>query len=343
LAAAGYDVVLIAPGKSLPLPAGVRFRGVRAARNRLERVTRTVGEVFRAALAERADVYHFHDPELMAVGLALRALGARVIFDVHEDIPSDIADKPWIPKRLRGPVAAVAALALRTMHRGYNGIVTATPAIAKRFRHARTVVVCNYPRLDELPGSDGRSFSERPRSVLYLGSITELRCLQEMLQALASPSLDAGIRLVLAGTFEDESLERRARLHEGWNRVEYLGHCSRARVPEVLSGARAGILLFRKAANHDDAMPNKLFEYLGAGLPVIISDTLRASAIVRRHDCGVVVDPNDPHAVAAAITSLVNSPDAAQAMGERGRLLVRERYQWSSEASKLTRLYAEIA
>jgi glycosyltransferase involved in cell wall biosynthesis len=90
-------------------------------------------------------------------------------------------------------------------------------------------------------------------------------------------------------------------------------------------------------------MPTKLFEYLGAGLPVIISDTLRCSQIVKEHNCGVVVNPEDPDAIARAITLIVENPQIARAMGERGRLIVAERYQWTSEANKLRQLYAEIA
>lgn len=343
LAQAGYDVVLIAPGPAPPLPDGVRYRGVPAPRNRFERMTRTVLRVYLAALGERADVYHFHDPELMGVGLVLRAMGARVVFDVHEDIPSDIVDKPWIPGPARPPLAAASALTLRALHRWYSAIVAATPAIARRFRHRRTIVVCNYPRIEELPLQAKSDFSLRPRAAVYLGSITELRCIDELLAALESPAFAGDMHLVLAGTFESEALERRIKSKPAWSRVDYLGYSPRSQVAGVLAAARVGMLLFRRAANHDDALPTKLFEYLGAGLPVIISDTLRCSEIVREYECGVVVDPGDADAIAYAMAYLIDNPATAQAMGARGRHLVTERYQWSSEARKLTKLYAEIA
>ena len=343
LAEAGYDVVLVAPGASPALPPGVRFRGVDLPRNRFDRMTRTVLAVYLAALGERADVYHFHDPELMGVGLLLRAAGARVVFDVHEDIPHDIADKVWIPGSLRPPVAAGATLVLRAMHRWYSAIVAATPAIARRFRHSRTVVVCNYPRIEELPAGSESDFAQRPRAAVYLGSITELRCIDELLAALDSPAFPPDARLLLAGTFEDAPLERRIKSNRAWNRVDFRGFTPRAQVGSILESARAGMLLFRPAANHDEALPTKLFEYLGAGLPVIISDTLRCSDLVREHDCGIVVNHADPDAIARAMAFLIDNPASAQAMGERGRRLVTERYQWKSEANKLTKLYAEIA
>lgn len=265
------------------------------------------------------------------------------MFDVHEDIPSDIIDKPWIARPLRRPVAALSEVVLRSFQRGYSAIVAATPAIARRFPHKHTVVVCNYPRIDELPQSDGASFAERPRAVVYLGGITQLRCVEEIVQAMDSECLAADSRLLLAGTFSSETLEGRIRSMPGFRRVDFIGYCPRAQVASVLTKARAGLLLFRPAANHEEALPTKLFEYLGSGLPVIISDTLQCSTLVREHDCGLVVNPADTSAVARAISFLIENPGAAQDMGERGRRLVTERYQWTSEATKLTKLYAEIA
>lgn len=344
LAEAGYDVVLIAAGGSTqPLPDGVVLCSVPKPRGRAERMTRTVWEVFRAALHANADVYHFHDPELVGVGLALRVLGRKVVFDVHEDIPKDIVDKPWIPAALRKPVAFGAAAFLYFIQNGFSAIVAATPAIARRFDPARTVVVSNYPRLEDLP-LDEADPKQRTDAALYLGSITELRCIEEMIRAMAQPQVGGRTRLLLAGMFGDEHLARSVRDLPGWDRVEYLGQCNRAEVKALLARARVGLLLYRAAANHEECVPNKLFEYLGAGLPVIVGDTMvECRELVERERCGLVVDPENVSAIAAAIAWMIEHPDLANEMGERGRRVVLERYQWSSEAKKLTSLYSQIA
>lgn len=343
LAAAGYEVVLVAGGDcGQPLPPGVRLRSVRKPRGRFDRMTRTVWDVFVAALRERADVYHFHDPELIGVGLALRALGHAVVFDVHEDIPKDIVDKPWIAPAFRKPIALAAAFVLRVLQKRFSAIVTATPAIARRFNACRTVVVNNYPRLEDLPIE---ALEERSRedAALYVGSITQLRCIDEMVAAMTHPDLAPNVRLVLAGTFESERVERLVRRMRGWRRVQFLGQCTRPQIKELLASARVGLLLYRAAANHEECLPNKLFEYLGAGLPVIVADSMQCAQIVEHERCGLVVDPLDVRAIASAITWFVQHPGLAQEMGERGRRLVLERYQWSSEAKKLTSLYEQIA
>ncbi|MBV9269723.1 MAG: glycosyltransferase, partial [Candidatus Eremiobacteraeota bacterium] len=113
--------------------------------------------------------------------------------------------------------------------------------------------------------------------------------------------------------------------------------------PTVLRDARVGMLLLRHTPSFVDSLPTKLYEYMGAGLPVIVSEFLQCSELVRQYNCGIVVDPSDADAVARAMTYLIENPAEAQAMGERGRTLVNERYQWKSEANKLTSLYAAIA
>ncbi|MGZ3547635.1 MAG: glycosyltransferase family 4 protein [Vulcanimicrobiaceae bacterium] len=341
LAQAGYDVVLIAAGSVKDLPQGVRLRSVPLPRGRFERMTRTIWQVYRAALDERADIYHFHDPELMFVGLALRLTGASVVFDVHEDIPLDIVCKAWIPRVLRGPISRASVLALRMLHHGYSAVVAATPSIARHFVDRNTVVVRNYPAMEELP-KGGADFTQRPEAAVYLGYITELRGIAEMVGAMASPKLGERIRLSLAGVFESEELERDVRAMPGWRRVDFSGWCHRSEVQHLLGAARVGLLVLRPTASFADSLPTKLYEYMGAGLPVIVSDFLRCSALVREFDCGLVVDPYDIDAVARAITELVCDPARAQAMGERGRLLVSERYRWETEGSKLRELYAGL-
>lgn len=91
-------------------------------------------------------------------------------------------------------------------------------------------------------------------------------------------------------------------------------------------------------------MPTKLFEYMGAGLPVIVSKFLLAyREIVAGYDCGILVNPRDPAEIAAAIRAVFDRPDWAREMGERGRAALDGRYDWSTEARNLLNLYREIA
>jgi glycosyltransferase involved in cell wall biosynthesis len=343
LAESGYDVVLVAQGPCVPMPPGVRHHSVPRARNRLDRVLRTVPAVLRAALSERASVYHLHDPELVPVGLLLRLRGARVFFDVHEDIVLDIGTKPWIPRPMRGFVASVAATVLRLVERGFSAIVPATPSIAKSFTRGRTVVVRNYPRLEDLVAQDGGArFNDRPLEVIYLGAITRVRGVGEMIDAIGQPSIPPYARLVLAGAFEDAATRTFAASLPGWRRTRAVGFLRRDQLGEALSRARAGLLVLQPFASFEDSLPTKMFEYMGAGLPVIASKFLRCREVLERYECGILVDPRDSAEIAEAIRTVLLYPLQAQQMGERARLAVRDRFEWKTEAKSLVGLYEAV-
>jgi glycosyltransferase involved in cell wall biosynthesis len=345
LAEGGYEVVLVAPGPVRSLPSNVRHRSVPLPRNRLERFTKTLWNVYRAAVDERADVYHFHDPELVTVGAALRMRGARVIFDVHEDIALDIKTKAWIPNFLRPTVSACTTLGLRTIEHCFTAIVPATPTIASRFSHRRTIVVRNYPRLKELTmGGSPAPFADRPMQAMYLGGdITLVRGGCKIVEAMAHPSMPAQARLLLSGNFEDDGVKAQLMALPGWPRVDAPGRLSRPAVAEAMNRSRIGLIVLQPTATFAAALPTKLFEYMGAGLPVIAPRFLACRDIITNNDCGILVDTRDPDELAEAMAKLFNDPVTAQAMGERGRAAVHERYLWEGEARNLIGLYAEIA
>jgi glycosyltransferase involved in cell wall biosynthesis len=107
LARIGYEVVYIVPHDQDEKTDGVRIRAVPRPDNRLERMLRTTRHVYKAALAEDADIYHFHDPELIPYGLLLRIRGKTVIYDVHEDYATSIGHKAYLPYLFRMPLARI--------------------------------------------------------------------------------------------------------------------------------------------------------------------------------------------------------------------------------------------
>ena len=103
--------------------------------------------------------------------------------------------------------------------------------------------------------------------------------------------------------------------------------------------ARVGLVLCHPAPNYLEALPNKLFETMAAGVPVVASDFPLWRGLVQGSGCGIVVDPLDASAVARAIRRLLENPEQAEAMGRRGQEAVRMRYNWAGEAEKLLALY----
>jgi glycosyltransferase involved in cell wall biosynthesis len=104
----------------------------------------------------------------------------------------------------------------------------------------------------------------------------------------------------------------------------------------------AGLVTFLPLTNHIDAQPNKMFEYMSAGIPVIASDFPLWREIIQGNDCGILVDPLDPSAIAHAIDYLVSHPEEAHRMGKNGRIAVETKYNWTMEEKKLLAFYDNI-
>jgi glycosyltransferase involved in cell wall biosynthesis len=339
LARAGFDVTLIACAEKAEVRDGVRLMPLPPPRSRWHRMTVTAWRAYRAALKERAAVYHFHDPELIPVGLLLKLHGRVVFYDVHEDVVKDIVDKAYIPAWARRPVQAVARFVEAIGTRCFDQMVAATSSIARNFPARKTTLVRNVPIPGELAQPASRPFAERPRRVVYIGGLAPFNGAAEMVAAMAELPPASGIRLTLAGRFSSAEQEAALRRHPGWSRIDYHGWVGRDRISAHFAEARAGLVVYQPTPNIMECEPNKFFEVLSAGLPLIASDLPHWRHFVAAHGCGLVVDPTSPRDIARAIEQLVDDPAGAQAMGERGRVAVQRDYSWDTDAARLVALY----
>jgi glycosyltransferase involved in cell wall biosynthesis len=339
LARRGYDVGLVVAHDRAETVDGVRIVPVDRPRGRRDRMTRVAWQVHRAAARERPDVCHFHDPELLWVGALLRLRGMRVVYDVHEDVPKQVLGKHWIPPRARPLVARGAALAERLGARVLDGIVAATPSIARKFPAAKTVVVQNFPEASFT--DDGAGRPPRADAFVYAGGLMEIQGVREMAAAFAL--LPDGMTGTVAGRFHPPELEQEIAALPGWRRVRYLGRVGRGDVLRAIDGAAVGLVLNHPTPNYVEAWPTKMFEYMARGVPVVCSDFPLWARIVGEAGCGIAVDPHDPHAIAAAIRRLNEDPALARTLGENGRRAVRERHNWERELDRLDGLYRTLA
>jgi len=343
LVRAGYAVSLIAQHDGDSEIEGIRIRGLRRPRNRLERMIGLTWRAFRVAQREQADVYHFHDPELLPVGALLKLLTrAKLIYDVHEDVPRQLLTKHWISTPLRRPLAAMFNIIQKILARGTDAVVVATEGIAENFRRIDTFVVHNYPSLSMMPKLEPVPHNENENVLIYIGGISRLRGAMEMIRALQHVDVSLNCRLELIGRFASSKLEAEVQRTPGYKYIRYLGWQPWTEAWQRAQGAVGGLVLFHPAPNHVRALPNKLFEYMAAGLPVIASDFHLWKGIVEGNRCGLCVNPLDPNDIAQAIEYLIDHPDEARRMGENGRRAVEEKYSWESEARVLLDLYRQL-
>ncbi|HEY6637730.1 MAG TPA: glycosyltransferase [Solirubrobacterales bacterium] len=304
---------------------------------RIHRWLRTL-DYYRRAIAlvrrERPVLIHCNDYNTMWVGVAARLLGrTAVVYDAHELWP----DRNLRPEP-RWWLVACEGLFVRCAHR----TITASPGyadvIARRYRVPKPGVVRNIPDLPEPP-----SPAEPPEGeaiFVYVGAVTRNRGIEVSIEALARTP---GARLRLlgpSGVSYRAELERLATAEGVADRVEFAGAVPPGSVIDSLRGATAGLTLIQPAClSYELSLPNKLFEYVLAGLPVLASDLPVMGSFVTEHRVGLVARSDDPSDVAAKLAELMR-PERNREL----RAAVAEaapKLSWERESSLLGDTYAE--
>lgn len=340
LAENGYDTSLIvADGLGIESYNGVSIYDVGQSKGRANRILSAPKRVYKEAIKLDADLYHLHDPELIPIGIKLKQRGKIVVFDAHEDVPKQLLGKPYLSPLLLRVLSISFAVFERLACSRFDAIIGATPYIREKFLriNPRTIDINNFPILGELE----RPSAVQDRStVAYVGGIAAIRGIREMAQAMERVQSD--IKLSIAGDFPEKGLADEVRKYPGWERVNELGFINRTSVRDLLSVSLGGIVTFLPAPNHMDAQPNKMFEYMSAGIPVIASNFPLWREIIEGNNCGVCVDPNEPVAIATAIDTLAKDPEGARQMGRNGQKAVLEKFNWGVEEKKLLNLYENL-
>ena len=350
----GYDVTILTPARfDVLVQDGVKIIGLGTATGKLARFF-NLWRVFWLALRQDADIYHFHDMELCLVGWLLHRLKDKpVIYDVHENFPEFMLDKAWLPMGLRRPIGCLVKAYELWVARRIQGIIVVNQLLKERFEKVNTHVVLlgNYPpRVSALSrqyaqlSENMSSSSCQLQDLIYIGPIGSDRGLDVMVDVIKQlhdryPQL----RLLLLGPIMPEAKKIMDGPVEDWtNSVQWLGVVPHEELHSYLHRSLAGLLLYQPSLNNILGTPNKLFEYMAAGLPVVCSNFVFMRQYVESAQCGLLVDPQDSSAVSDAVEKLLQDPRDARAMGERGRQAVVNQFCWETVERDLLSLYASL-
>ncbi|MFL6305690.1 MAG: glycosyltransferase family 4 protein [Candidatus Sulfotelmatobacter sp.] len=344
LARAGYEVIEIGNFDFNGAVDGVTIRGLNRRGGRLQRSTINLVPIAREAIRAAGDLYHLHDPELLLVGLLLRAAGKLVVYDIHEDLPRTVLFKAYLPQRVRKPLMWAAEFMENMLARQMSGLIAATPALAERFGRFKvnTIAVNNYVILDEFKPRSGQISDAQPPGVTYYGGMSTERGIHELLAAMALLPQQLGVKLELAGTFYVQEQQKSVMGGAEWQHVLWHGEIGRADLASLLRRVQVGLVVLHPHPAYLNSHPTKLFEYMAAGIPVVASDFPLWRSIIENADCGLLVDPFDPSAIAAAIEYLITNPDEANRMGMRGRRAVERQFNWDMEEQSLLSFYGSL-
>lgn len=351
LSEAGHLVTVVhLPPPAEPEPAGLPYglapATLRRGRDRLPHFVRLgveAGRLARRAAACRPDAIHAHDAAMLLPGLlAARRAGARLIYDSHELATG-------VPYR-RGAWPPVVSIVERLGAPRADAVIVVSDGIAarlgERYRlRAAPTVIRNLPDLPP-PGAAAVPDLRRDLGVgdapllLHQGAAAAGRGAETLLQALA---LLPGAHLLFLGVegADAERLDRRATSLG----VAARTHLWRPVPPDALlshtAQADVGVSLLEDSCeNHRLALPNKLFEYVAAGLPVVVSDLPEVARLVEEWQIGWRADPGDAASVAAALEAALARRDDGELRRRLGH--AASELTWAREKRRLVDLYERL-
>lgn len=343
LAKYGYDVTLIVnDDEKDEIKDGVKIvsTGFKPS-GRRQRMLSSMKYIWSKMQEVDADIYHFHDPELLQQVSKLKKKNKKVIFDAHEDTELQIMDKEWIPFFLRKMVSIVYKSYTKPVFQKCSGIITVTPAIVRKLEkyNERVEMITNYPIIKSIVNDAGNK-EESLHYIFFAGGVSKQWCHDMIIQAISG--LD-GIRYKMAGHVEEGYLEYLKTL-KGWEKVDYLGKIPHEDVQKFYCSAIAGMAINNcSQAKGEGTLGNtKLFEVMAAQIPVICTDYRLWKDIVEGNRCGICVDCESVDEVREAIRQLLDAPCMAQELGRNGRKAVETKYNWSVEEQKLISLYKDL-
>ena len=274
---------------------------------------------------------------MVQIGVKLKKLGKKVIYDTHEDLPRQIMGKPYLNKFIKPFLSKFVEWKENSASRKFDYICTSTPYIRERFLkiNSKSVDINNYPIIEKnIPVID---FDNKNEEICYVGGISEYRGVYELIESLKY----CKIKLNLAGTFETKEFEEKCKKSEGWQYVNYYGFVGREEVSKVLSKSKIGLVTLYPLVNYLDSLPIKMFEYMLAGIPVIASNFPYWESIINDNKCGISTNPLSPKEISNSIINLLASSNIAE-MGENGQKAILKKYNWQIEEEKLFKVYNEI-
>ncbi len=344
---AGYDVALITQHDKAEVIGGLKIIPLPKPKNRFYRMLFLTRKAYRLALEQEADIYHFHNPELLPWMIRLKKkIGAKIIYDVHEDFPNAIRIKYWIPFIFREIAALTFDICEKLFTRFVDYVIVADDNIKERFFpvHKKITTLFNFPRLKYFKNKETRS---NPNLIIHAGSLDELRGGDVMIEAIKLvKNKFTQIKLLLIGNIGNlkykEYLEKKIKDYNMQNNVLILELMPQKDVIQYMKRAYIGLSLLQSVPKFKKNIPQKVFEYMACGIPAVVSNLPPILSFVQDKNCVILVVPDDIKKIASAIEYLIEHPEEARKMGENGRKAIVNKYNWENESKKLLETYEEL-
>jgi glycosyltransferase involved in cell wall biosynthesis len=335
LAEVGYHVTLIAlkdQGMNID-HEGIEFIPFTRYKNRLRRIFFSPFKMYSMARNQKADIYHFHDPELLVTGLLLRLFTrSKVIYDIHEDHAKNFIDREWIRfKILRWVVSKLFFYFELLVCRLMSGNIVVLPPWLKKYPKA--VLVRNYPLLEKKEGEKDKNL------FVYVGTIGSKRCALEMILIFVElMKLLPDIKFKIIGNFFEKNVESAVMSYVNrFPNIDYLGFRPFSEAKKTLFKSKYGFVLYA-GIKYQENIPVKMYEYLANEVITIFSSFEDFKYDIENEGWGIGVNPNNPKAAARKIHDIIIDKEKIRTIEENIKKY-KTKYSWESEKKELIDLY----
>jgi len=350
----GWDVTLIAMSEEGTYDdEGIKVIGIKRWKSRWQRVKTVFGIAYKA-YKQKADIYHFHDLDLLIPAVFLKLLTRRpVIYDIHEFY---YINKPWrLPNiwPIR-QIASVLTWLVETIAGMLCGYISAVHEdLVRRFSKlgCKTVYTPNYASIDDfvpVPVSD-EQWEQRRKKVIHTGTLDpeakgglvlldiakEVRKRRQDLEFIVTRRFFA--------KFQEEAIMKKMALPDYQGIIQFIPSASGSELPKVVRQGGVGLSTGQDVNQGKLAVPTKFFEYMSQAVPIVASDLPPSRKYVGDEECGILVKPDSPEEYADAIIKLVDNPELAKKMGRKGQKAFAERLNWSFVEKRLVEFYESIS
>lgn len=333
----GYDVTVIGFGEDTKYNS-ITFRGLKAAKNRFDRVLHTSKQMVKMAAASNAYIVELHSPELLLYISLLRRAEKKIIFNSHEFYYFQLQRREYIPKAFRSIVSRMYQIWEKRICRKIDYVLYPCTINGKNpfvSYGCKSAKIENYSADIAIP-----ICSREPRTAIYAGSLSEDRGCTTMVDAFNY--IDG--KLYLAGAFSSEEFQKFILRRADQTKVKYLGALSREQLFSYYSRVSVGLSLLKKEGQYNeiDNLSTKMYEYMSCGIPVVATNMDYAKTINEECQYGILVDPNNMSEIVKAISTVFSDEELARRLGENGKRVVKERFNWNEEKKLLMSIYEDM-
>jgi glycosyltransferase involved in cell wall biosynthesis len=300
----------------------------------------------------KADIYHFHDPELLFVSPFIKILTKKpVIYDVHESYPDFIKVKDYMPIWIRYPIAWLFRWIEPLLSRLQNGLIFSDDNIALSFDGIPVpkITLFNFPSSEFIEAAqvETKRAKNRLPIIIHLGGHERNRGSRLMIEAfeyVLQKRPDAKLELV--GHFMPPDLQYEVQADINKRKLQHAvtitGRVPFDKISEYLKKAAVGWMPWQSYTKNEKNIPTKLFEYMAYGLPIVSSSLNSTRPFIKQGENGFLVTPNNPREHAEAILTILNDEILRDRLGRNGQEIVYTKYNWDEMEIRLLEFYSNL-